>query len=64
MEKIKDKERLDMLNLYFDTNGHLQKYHGYKSFVGLVKILYKINKNNHKLGIKTKLNITLPVKWA
>lgn len=61
--KLEDKEVLDMLNIYFDNRGHLKKREGYKSFVGLIKMLYRINKNNEQYGVKGKYEIILPVKW-
>ena len=63
MNKIEDRTILDMFNICFDNKGHIQKRQGYRSFIGLIKMLYQINKSNKKFGCKSKYDIILPVKW-
>ena len=35
---------------------------GYKSFIGLIWALWKINRNNKRLNVETRVEIVLPVK--
>ena len=60
---LSDREVVDIQNMYIDNKGHWQKREGYNSFLGLIKMLCRLNKSNNKWGTKVNYTITLPIKW-
>lgn len=48
---------------FFPSNTPYIKRVGYRGFLSLVWMLWRMNRSAKLFGIKTKAEITLPVRW-
>lgn len=48
---------------FIEAGSDWHKRQGYSSFWGLILMLFKLNRNIKKLGVRANYTITLPIKW-
>ena len=59
---IGDEKASDLVNVFINDAGEVERRKGWNTFSKMVKELWRINKSLKKYGAKSEIRLTLPLK--